>query len=838
MSWTAGSQLLETTRRVQTNNKLDVIQNALMAFHATNNRLPCPTDATLLSTNANYGLEAANPGNCTGGAPAANQSDATNNVVEGAVPFKALNLPAEFMYDGWGRKFDYAVNYNMTGILSMLGQSMNDPGKITITDASGNVRDNLVYSTVPSTSYTVPTAIYALVSYGPDGHGGYLKTGVRYSSGSTDADEQTNCHCNAAAVETAYSANYVQKDMTSTFGDIVRYQDRWQLATFDDTNTGNISNIPNVISPSGKGAVMTLGKRIDGVAAGDQSGFSLATGDVNGDGIADLIIGAPNANSNAGYVYVVFGSKNGFPNPLPLGSLNGTNGFRLDGPAAGNVIGWSVATGDINGDGIKDIILGGIDWGNAALGYTYVVFGGRTRQDGTPWAASQVLNAGGAIINGVNGFGLKGVPAGPSGDYFGSALASGDINGDGIDDIIIGAYAANTLTGSVYVVFGGTGPKSGGSWPSMQQVTTNWLSNNACAGTDPCASPAINGFRLDGNDIRGPSLGDYIGYILAVGDMNGDGVKDLLIPALDGGNGIGSVYVVFGGAAPKGGGSWSTTQVFSLNWLSNGVCPAAPPAGNEISCNSPAVNGIRIDGGNGFVLQPNAVAAGDLNGDGYADLVIGSASGGHFGNQAGYTYVVFGGATPKAGGVWPSELALTPNWFSNNNAACPGATMDCTTSPAVNGFRLDGVTASDFTGSAVAVGDINGDGHPDLIIGGVMHSSGNNGAVYAVFGGSYSGALLKQKDGTTTWPTTQMMNTGGANVINSTNGFLLTGVTAGDRAGGPLVIGDVNGDGANDIIIGAFSASYSAASSGSTYVAYGRPPNAVWPATSLLSTLK
>ena len=110
--------------------------------------------------------------------------------------------------------------------------------------------------------------------------------------------------------------------------------------------------------------------------------------DVNGDGIPDLIIGGWNANSVTGVVFVVFGNRQGFPDPLPLSTLNGTNGFRLNGVTAGDYTGISVSTGDFNGDGIADIIIGAGEaspGGISQAGSTYVVFGGSTRKDGSSW---------------------------------------------------------------------------------------------------------------------------------------------------------------------------------------------------------------------------------------------------------------------------------------------------------------------------------------------------------------------------------------------------------------------------------------------------------------------
>ena len=269
MGMPIGLETLESAKRGQTNTKLDTIENALAAFRAVNNRLPCPGDASLAATNANYGVEAATPGTCTGGTPAANFSG--NKVIEGAVPVKTLGLPEAFMYDAWGRKFAYAVDKRVTATRAMLSMGLNEMCKVTVKDAGGGDRTT--------------GGLYTLLSFGPDGHGGYNKNGTRVSTGSINADTLTNCHCDAAAAATAYAPTYVQKEATETttatdtFDDVVRFKERWQMMTADDPfNAGG-----QVCAPPGF--------RVDGGIAGHGVGGGVAFGDVNGDGFNDLVIG-------------------------------------------------------------------------------------------------------------------------------------------------------------------------------------------------------------------------------------------------------------------------------------------------------------------------------------------------------------------------------------------------------------------------------------------------------------------------------------------------------------------------------------------------------------------
>ncbi|HPU16184.1 MAG TPA: FG-GAP-like repeat-containing protein, partial [Polymorphobacter sp.] len=285
--------------------------------------------------------------------------------------------------------------------------------------------------------------------------------------------------------------------------------------------------------------------------------------DLNGDGKADIIVGAPgndNGGANAGAVYVVWGKSTNTAVSL-TNVAAGTGGFKILGADGGDNAGKVIGTvGDLNGDGKAEILIGTPDssLGGSNAGAVYVVFGKST---GT---SVDLTN----VASGTGGFVITGV----SGDDAGAAVAGlGDVNGDGKADILVGAPRSD----SAYVVFG-------------KSTTT----------------------AVDLNDVRN-GVGGY--WILAEGvgeldslsvaggaDFNHDGISDLVIGAAgneEGGSNAGAVYIVWGGA---------TNGTIDLGLISQGI------------------GGAKIVGAAGSLTGSSVSVIADANGDGTADLMIGA----------------------------------------------------------------------------------------------------------------------------------------------------------------------------------------------------------------------
>jgi hypothetical protein len=431
-------------------------------------------------------------------------------------------------------------------------------------------------------------------------------------------------------------------------------------------------------------------------AAGDRAaqgepGFASA-GDFNGDGYGDLAVGALRndaAGTDAGAAYVLFG-------PLSGTSALSAADLTVTGEAEGDNFGRAVSTaGDVDGDGYDDLLIGAIgqDAGGADSGAIYLLHG--------PATGTLSASAADAIFTGQ----LAGDIAGELGD-------PGDYNGDGYADVFVGAQLHDGGRGAAYLFWG----------------------------------PVSGAFDLGDADavLEGEAATDEAAASLgSAGDVDGDGIDDLLVASRSEDSAFrdaGAVYLLHG---PIGG---STTLSGAHAKITGAAIADELGAGVSVS------------------------SAGDLNNDGYADLVIGARKDDTAGVNAGAAYVFMG---PVAGGTASLGSAFA---------------------------RLTGEAAADQTGdSAHGPGDVDGDGYDDLLIGSGFADGGaaNAGAVYLWRGPVAAGTASLADAHGTIWST-----------------------GADDRARGRGV-GDLDGDGKADIALGAQNNDLGGADAGALFLFSG-----------------
>jgi len=455
-----------------------------------------------------------------------------------------------------------------------------------------------------------------------------------------------------------------------------------------------------------------------GIEERDYSGFSVSSaGDINGDGQADVLIGS--LRGEASYLfYGVSGTKRLSGNfNLANADVTFKSIETRYTDTRNDDLGYSVSSaGDVNGDGLDDLLIGAP---NASIGSgkTFLVYGNSNESE-----LSGIFDVTNADVT------FHGIA---QNDSSGSTVSSaGDVNGDGLADLLIGAPSAEP-GGESYLIYGGSG--------------TNTLSGS---------------FDLTNADVKfqgGSHPRSVSGASLSsAGDVNGDGLDDVLI--------VDSIanesYLIYGASG--------------TNVLSGSI---------DLADADVIFHGIDEGHQTGRAVS----TAGDVNGDGLDDLIIGapfySRNSSDFDWWSGESYLIYG---------------------ANGSGALSGS-FDL----AQADVTFQGVNAFDVSGSSVtSAGDVNGDGLDDLLIGAPRSSQvmeNHPEETYLVYGGSGQHTLL-----------------GSFSLDNADVTF--QGIHDHDEAGYPVSsAGDVNGDGLDDILIGASGADPGGKSSaGETYLIYGQ----------------
>jgi len=564
----------------------------------------------------------------------------------------------------------------------------------------------------------------------------------------------------------------------------------------------------------------TANLTISGTATNDFLGSSVAcAGDVNGDGYSDVLVGAAFGNK----AYIFFGGAN----------MNNVADVNLTGEVTGDNFGFSVSgAGDINGDGYSDVIVGAPYYTSGVIGdagRAYLYYGGASMNN----TADVIFT--GTVMSNALGY---------------SVSNAGDVNGDGYEDIIIGAPFSSSGQANIY--FGGAAPDNTADVVFTGQATNDEFGVSvACAGDVNCDgySDVIVGSLL--NDLAGTNYGaafvyfggisidniadavftgsaaaDDFGYsVQSAGDVNGDGINDFLISSpYVSGTMTGKVYLYSNSMTGNDVADLKLWGPTYLGYFGHFVSGAGDLNGDGYGdyCYSNYQGALCIFFGGtalhstpdltvnsvlpGYITASVADCAGDVNGDGYDDIIVGNY-------LANYALIYYGGTS-----------------------------MDTLADVTLSGANQFGV-------SVAGAGDVNGDGFADVIVGSLGTGTNPNKA-YIYFGGrpmnnlpdlilrsyndlSYptiSSAGDVNKDGysdiivgniSANSYTGQVSLYYGGSAMDTTKDVIFSGAATGDQFGYSVGSGDFNNDGYSDILAGANYNNDGGSAAGKVYIYYG-----------------
>ena len=514
---------------------------------------------------------------------------------------------------------------------------------------------------------------------------------------------------------------------------------------------------------------IVISARTSGDYAGEMVGSQI--GDVNNDGIEDFIIGANEANGSGterGEVYLVFGRCDGWntfydanANFSLANSATSKKTVRFRGRVDYEYLsyrhGLQVNSGDFNGDGIDDLLIGG-GWG----GSSYIVFG----RSQAGW--NSLVNAGGDLDFSTAGkisetndmIRFIGNMSINEGDSLSSA---GDVNGDGIDDIIIGSRYDTGVT-SAYLVMG--------------RNMTGW---DALSAADGSINLTTAGVVSEANDMirfTGVSDSSFGEKVSSAGDVDNDGYKDILIGASTAGSNAGYTYLIMGRSMAN----WDALTVDGTGLM-------------DLATQTSRANKVVVFQGNADYAELAIASAGDVDNDGYKDILIGSTYDITTGSQDGAVYLIFG--RPWSGG--------SKDW--DDLAGVGGDVALLTKTTEANRLVMFTTrSAKGRLGSHVrAAGDLNDDGIDDIVF--VQDDGCCSGAV------DYDIVMGRSQ---ANWEALTGVNGRfSLDSISEANDMIRLGSQAASDYVGNIGSGDVNNDGYSDLILGSSSAE-------EVYVIFGR----------------